>query len=172
MVVERQVVIRAITEDDLGRVLEINQANVPEVGSIDADRLRFLVAESSVAVAVDVDGTIAGFCVVLPLGSSYDSVNYRWFASRYDDVAYLDRVAFDERFRRRGLGTALYAHVERRLSSLDRVDALALEVNVDPPNEGSLAFHARHGFVEVGRQHTPYGITVAMMRKPLSDGPA
>jgi predicted GNAT superfamily acetyltransferase len=164
--------IRPVTDDDLDRVLEINQANVPEVGPIDAQRLRFLIDESTLSLVVDVDGEPAGFCVVLPLGSHYASVNYRWFVERYDDVAYLDRVAFHAAFRRRGLGSALYADVERRLASLDGVGALALEVNVDPPNPGSLAFHASHGFVEVGRQDTPYGITVAMMRKPLSAGPA
>ena len=164
--------IRPIADGDVDRVLEINQDNVPEVGSIDAGRLRFLIAESAMSLLVDVGGTTAGFCVVLPLGSTYDSVNYRWFADRYDDVAYLDRVAFDAGFLRRGLGSILYAEVERRLASRPGVTALALEVNVDPPNPGSLAFHARHGFVEVGRQHTPYGITVAMMRKVVNAGPA
>jgi hypothetical protein len=48
--------------------------------------------------------------------------------------------------------------------------AIALEVNVDPPNAPSLAFHARHGFGEVGRQDTPYGIVVSMQRKELDEG--
>jgi len=45
---------------------------------------------------------------------------------------------------------------------------LALEVNVDPPNEGSLRFHERLGFVEVGQQDTPYGIRVSMQMRPVS----
>jgi predicted GNAT superfamily acetyltransferase len=165
--------IRELRPGDVAAVRAINEANVPEVGSADEDRLRFLIAESAIALVVVVEGAIAGFCLVLPLGSSYDSVNYRWFSSRYDDVMYLDRVAFDERFRRRGLGTLLYDEVERRVAASGAA-ALALEVNADPPNTPSLAFHEGRGFVEVGRQNTPYGIVVSMMRKELaiSDDPA
>jgi len=43
-----------------------------------------------------------------------------------------------------------------------------LEVNADPPNEGSLRFHARLGFVEVGQQDTPYGIRVSMQMRPTT----
>ena len=50
----------------------------------------------------------------------------------------------------------------------DDVDHLALEVNADPPNEGSLRFHARLGFVEVGQQDTPYGIRVSMQMRPVT----
>jgi predicted GNAT superfamily acetyltransferase len=161
------VVVRDAEPGDLDRLHEINAANVPEVGDVDRARLQFLLDESTVALVVDVAGEVAGFCVVLPLGSSYESVNYRWFSDRYDDVAYLDRVAVDARYRRRGLGSALYRAVERRVAAAG-VAAVALEVNVDPPNEPSLAFHARQGYREVGRQDTPYGIVVAMMRKEVA----
>lgn len=164
--------IREIDERDLGRLLEINQANVPAVGSIDPDRLRFLVAESVVALVVDVEGLLAGFALVLPLGSGYDSVNYRWFAARYDDIAYLDRVAFDASSQRLGLGRRLYGEIEQRLARIDGVDALALEVNIDPPNDASLAFHRRLGFAEIGRQDTDYGVTVSMQIKRPIGGPA
>ena len=159
--------IRTTTADDLERLLEINQANVPEVGSIDLDRMRFLVDESAIALTVAAEGRIAGFCLVLAPGSSYDSLNYRWFMDRYDDVLYLDRVAIDETYRGRGLGSALYAEVERRMAAdHGAMTGLTLEVNVDPPNEPSLRFHVAHGFEEVGRQESK-GIEVGLMLKPL-----
>ena len=77
---------------------------------------------------------------------------------------YLDRVAFDAAAQGRGLGTLLYAEVDRLMTPRE-ANHLALEVNVDPPNEPSLAFHARRGFVEVGRQDTPYGIRVSMQMR-------
>ena len=160
------VLIRDLTDDDLARVHEINQANVPEVGSVDAERLAFIVAESELALVVELDGAVVGFCLVLGPGSTYDSVNYRWFMDRYDDVWYLDRVAFDESAQGRGLGTALYVEVARRMAGSGL--PLALEVNVDPPNEASLAFHAKHQFVEVGRQ-TAKGIEVSLMLRPAID---
>ena len=161
------VVIRPIEHVDLVRILEINQANVPEVGSVDADRMAFLLGESPIALAVELEGTIVGFCLVMTSGSVYDSVNYRWFTERFDDFMYLDRVAFDADAQGRGLGTLLYAEVDRLMAEADTASNLALEVNIEPPNEPSLAFHARRGFVEVGQQDTPYGIRVSMQMRPV-----
>jgi predicted GNAT superfamily acetyltransferase len=160
--------IRPVEPGDLDHILAINEANTPEVGSVDAERMRFIVGESPIALAVEVGETIAGFCLVLGSNSSYDSVNYRWFTERYDGFMYLDRVAFAASHRGQGLGTLLYAQVDRAMADLGDVGALALEVNVDPPNEGSLRFHERLGFVEVGQQDTPYGIRVSMQMRPVS----
>jgi uncharacterized protein len=162
-----QVVIRSIELVDLGRILEINQANVPDVGSVDADRMAYLLEESPIALAVELDGLVVGFCLVMPSDTGYDSVNYRWFTERHDDFMYLDRVAFDAAAQGRGLGTLLYAEVDRLMAERGDASRLALEVNVDPPNEPSLAFHARRGFVEVGQQDTPYGIRVSMQMRPV-----
>ncbi len=157
------VTIRDMAPADLERVLEINEANVPEVGPLDADRLQFLVDESAFSLVVEADNAIAGFCVVLGQASSYDSVNYLWFMEHYDDVHYLDRVAFDASAQGQGLGSLLYGDVDRRLAKLGV--GLTLEVNIDPPNEPSLAFHRKHGYVEVGRQMSK-GIEVSLMHKP------
>ncbi len=159
--------IRPMDAVDLPVVLAINEANVPEVGAIDRARLDFLVAESELSLVVESAGSIAGFCIVLGPGSTYDSVNYRWFMERYDDAMYLDRVAFQEAFRGKGLGTALYERVHEFVRSSAGMNRWTLEVNVDPPNVPSLGFHAARGFVEVGRQPTPYGITVSMMERTL-----
>ena len=160
-------------EGDLPRVLEINEANVPEVGPLDAGRLRFLVDESAIALVVDdrLDGLI-GFCLVLAPGSTYDSVNYTWFMEHHPDSLYLDRVAFDARARGNGFGTALYAEVDR-LMGRDHPDAgaLTLEVNVDPPNEPSLRFHTKLGFEPVGRQVSK-GIVVSLMRRDTGAAPS
>lgn len=160
-------VIRTIEPNDVARILEINEANTPEVGSVDAARLASIVAESPIALAVEAEGVIVGFCLVLSSDSSYDSVNYRWFTQRYEDFMYLDRVAFAASHRGRGLGTLLYAEVDRAVAALGIARHLALEVNVDPPNEGSLRFHERLGFVEVGQQDTPYGIRVSMQMRAV-----
>jgi predicted GNAT superfamily acetyltransferase len=164
--------IREMTAADLARVLAINEGNVPEVGSIDMAQLEFLVEEAELALVVQPDEQeIAGFCLVLGQHSTYQSVNYRWFMDRYDDAWYLDRVAFDTEYRGRGLGTMLYDHVHEQVSAAPGIARWTLEVNVDPPNEPSLGFHAARGFVEVGRQHTPYGITVSLMSRPTTPPP-
>ncbi|MGA9279330.1 GNAT family N-acetyltransferase [Ilumatobacter sp.] len=162
------VTFRPILPSDLDVVEQINAANVPEVGPVDHDRMTFLVDESAIALAAEIDGEVIGFCLVLPPGSSYDSLNYRWFAEHYPTAMYLDRVAFDESVVGRGYGTAMYAEVARTIEA-DFSDAagLTLEVNVDPPNEPSLAFHRKLGFTAVGRQASK-GIEVEMMHRPTT----
>lgn len=161
--------IRAIEERDLERIVEINEANVPEVGPIDLDRLRFLLAESVISPCVVGDDRVLGFCLVLAPGSTYDSVNYRYFMDRYEDALYLDRVAFEAAAQGRGLGRLLYGHVlDVMRSEHPAMPRLALEVNTDPPNEPSLEFHRRLGFVEVARQMSK-GLEVSLMTRLVDD---
>jgi predicted GNAT superfamily acetyltransferase len=160
------VALRPIMPDDVDRILEINEANVPDVGPVDQPRLEYLIDESAIAIAVELEGDVVGFCLVFADQSSYDSINYLWFRQQYPRSMYLDRVAFDSAAQGRGLGTALYAEVDRRLRTEHDADGLGLEVNVDPPNETSLRFHDKLGFVEVGRQMSK-GIEVSLMHRPL-----
>ena len=81
-------------------------------------------------------------------GRPYDSANYRWFAARYDDFLYLDRVAVGERHRRRGVGGAIYEEMELRARPSGR---MLCEVNLEPPNHPSLAFHSARGSVSPAR---------------------
>ncbi len=86
-----------------------------------------------------------------------------WFGERYEDFVYLDRVAVDAASQGRGVGAALYAEVERQADAT----WFTLEVNLRPRNDGSLRFHDRLGFVEVGQQETNYGALVSLMAKRL-----
>jgi uncharacterized protein len=139
-------VVRPVTPADLPRLLEINQANVPAVGSVDLDRLGFLVAESPIALAVELDAELVGFCLVLAADSAYDSVNYRWFTERHDRFMYLDRVAFDAAARRKGLGTLLYGELDRLLRERGDVDHLALGGQHRPAERGFTALPRRARF--------------------------
>jgi predicted GNAT superfamily acetyltransferase len=161
------IVLRDMTAAELKLILEINEANVPAVGSATVAHLRHLHAESAIALVTEVDGEVAGFCIVFGPGADYESVNYRWFMEHRPTSMYLDRVAFDGRFHGRGLGTEMYAEVDGRIRE-DHPDStgLSLEVNIDPPNDPSLAFHRKLGFTEVGRQMSK-GIKVSLMHRAI-----
>ncbi len=156
--------IRPVRSTDLGACVALNNSAVPAVSETDSARLAALIAESRLAlVAAEGDG-IVGFCVNFGPGASYSSVNYRWFCDRYDDFVYLDRIAVDANHRNAGIGAAMYAAVEEHVAG---APWLLCEVNLRPRNDGSLRFHERLGFVEVGQQETDYGFLVSMLAKDL-----
>lgn len=164
--------IRPVLSSDLPRLHALNQACVPEVGPVAVDDWQSLADLTAISLVTEVPEESgwapAGFCFVMGPGADYGSVNYRWFMERYDDAFYLDRVAVDERHRGRGIAGRMYAAVCAEITrTRPEITRLTLEVNVDPPNQVSLAFHARQGFTEVGRQMTPYGIEVSLMEKAL-----
>jgi predicted GNAT superfamily acetyltransferase len=163
------VLIRAYEAGDLPAIHAINQAEVPAVGSETVDALAHIASESIVALVAEVKSEIAGFCLVLGPGADYGSMNYVWFSERYDDFAYLDRVAISPAHQRQGVGRQLYSEVERVIF-LRRPLAtdFTLEVNLRPRNHQSLGFHATLGFVEVGQRETDYGTLVSLMSKPLT----
>jgi predicted GNAT superfamily acetyltransferase len=157
------VIIRDIMPSDLSAVHAINEAGAPGVHSESPEHLAAITGESSIAIVAEVDGVVAGFCQVVPPGARYASVNYTWFCAHYEDFVYLDRVAVAADHRNRGIGSRLYEEVERRT----RAEWLLLEVNLRPRNDGSLRFHARKGFLEVGQQETDYGALVSLLAKRL-----
>lgn len=158
--------IRDARATDLDAVLALNETAVPAVNSIDFEQMRWF-ADNAAYFRVAADGkSIAAFLIGLRPGTSYDSVNYRWFCDNYDDFGYIDRIAVADHARRLGLASMLYADFEACLPS--DVAVMTCEVNLEPPNETSMRFHERHGFRRVGEQQSEGGSKrVALMEKRL-----
>ena len=160
--------IRPLVTADLGVVLDLNASEVPKVGPVTAEALADLVTLSDLAlVAVDGD-RLAGMLIALAPGAAYGSPNYGFFERRGTDHLYVDRVAVAAHARRRGVASALYDAVEAHARATGRTE-VTCEVNVEPRNEGSLAFHAARGFVEVGQQDVG-DHRVAMLVLPVPGG--
>ncbi len=160
--------IRTHRPDDLAAMLEVNQANVPEVGSLDEAKLEALLAESSFVRVIELEGRVVGLLVVLCEGAGYGSPNYAWFGARHERFTYVDRVALLPEARGGGWGPALY-HAVQTYTELTERPVICAEVNVEPPNPRSLHFHERFGFVSVAETE-PYepGYRVAMVEKALT----
>lgn len=159
--------IRPYRSDDRAVVLEINEANVPDVGPLDDAKLDLLLDEAVLFLVVEVDEVIVGLMILLGPGGQYPSPNYRWFSEHYEDFLYVDRIALAEAARGQGWGPALYGQFEATARERS-VDVMTAEVNTVPLNERSLRFHAISGFEEVARCQ-PYGghEEVAMLVKAV-----
>ncbi len=156
--------LRPVTDADRAAVLRLNEQDVHLLAPMDEARLELLRSLADRFDVIEVDGAFGGFVVTFTAGTAYDSENYRWFSERYGDgFLYLDRVVVDPAMRRRGVGGAVYDMVEAVASAYG---LLALEVNLVPRNDASLAFHAARGFVEVGRRGDDEHL-VAMLEKQL-----
>ncbi len=162
--------IRDMQAGDLTAVMRLNNDNVPAVSLIDLDELQkdVQLAEHALVVADTATSEPHGFCTTFASGISEDlGVNYAWFTDRYPAFVYLDRVVIDTPFQSQGRGELLYAEVERRIRATGATDLFVCEVNLQPRNEGSLRFHARLGFEQVGEQESKLGLIVAMLAKRL-----
>ncbi|MFL2948969.1 MAG: GNAT family N-acetyltransferase [Candidatus Poseidoniaceae archaeon] len=140
--------VRSLGPEDVPRMVEINEQGLPGTGKVTEAEMTDLLSLSTLALGVDDEGVIAGFVLCLLPNTRYGSLNYKWFNERYDEFLYVDRVAVAEEARSGGLGSALYdavaAHAERLAYPV------AAEVSLRPPNPGSMRFHARHGFDQIG----------------------
>jgi len=136
-------------EAQLQSIYDLNQANTPEVGSLDSmNHLKKLIKLSAYNLLVLSNDEIAGFIICMREDSTYGSENYKFFAQRLKKFLYVDRVAIDERHRRAGLGQAIYENIFTQASN-DNLP-IALEVNIQPVNQPSLNFHEKMGFDRIG----------------------
>jgi predicted GNAT superfamily acetyltransferase len=128
-------------------MLALNQANLVETSALTLDALEQLVVASFASLVVE-DG--AGMLIALDQDADYGSPNFLWFRARYERFVYIDRVIVAAAARGRGVARGLYAHLFGAMRAAGHSLAVA-EVNLEPPNPGSDAFHAQLGFAEVGR---------------------
>lgn len=161
----RGVVVRPATAGDHPAVRALNDASTPHVNALTDDQFAWLATHVDYFRVAELDGAFAGFVMAIRRGTPYWSGNYAWFTARFEDFIYLDRVVVSPTARRGGVGRALYADLVE--FARGRWPRITLEVNVRPPNPGSIAFHESLGFVRVGAR-TYDDNEVAMFELPVS----
>ncbi|MET0337506.1 MAG: GNAT family N-acetyltransferase [Caulobacter sp.] len=127
-------------------VLALNNANKVETSLLNQAELDAMAANAWRAWVIgDADAVLIAF----DQDGDYDSPNFLWFRDRYERFVYIDRVIVAERARGMGMARALYEAAMSEMR-LDGHNIFCCEVNSDPPNPGSDAFHLALGFEEVG----------------------
>ena len=166
-----QPIVRNIVSTDVTRVLEINNANTPGVSELTLSELEMDLSNSLHALAVDNEhGEVCAFCITFAPDAPDAGINHQWFNERYESFVYLDRIAIDSNHQNRGLGALLYQKVEQYMLNSAEHSILCCEVNLEPPNPGSLRFHHRIGFTEVGQSIPEYAnYRVSYLSKLLSE---
>ena len=157
--------IRPVTHADLSSVQLLNEHALPHVNSIPISDFEAFVEMSSLFVVVETDEEIVAFLIVLGPGQTYDSENYSYFSQHYSSFDYIDRIVVSADHQGKKIGTALYSYLEEQTKE----QCICCEVNLKPPNPGSITFHTKMGFKEVGQQHSEEGKKwVSLMVKDLN----
>jgi predicted GNAT superfamily acetyltransferase len=143
--------LRNATTHDFPALLALNAEQVRFLSPLDAPRLAHLHAESVWHQVLESKAGVCAFLLAFAPGADYDSPNYRWFEARSGRFLYVDRIVVAASAQGQGCGRRLY----EALFDFARkagFEAVVCEYDLDPPNPVSAAFHARFGFVEIGRQ--------------------
>lgn len=158
--------IDAITRDIEPAILALNNEHAEELSWLEAERLSELVSRAFYARRI---GDLEAFLLAFDQDADYDSPNFLWFKTRYPRFVYVDRIAVAAVARGRGHARRLYEDLFASASQ-ERHAVIVCEVNSDPPNPASDAFHAALGFSEVGEASIHDGRkSVRYFAKPLCD---
>lgn len=156
--------IEPITRDIEPSVLALNNEHAEELSWLEPERLSKLVSGAFYARRI---GYLEAFLLAFDQDADYDSPNFLWFKARYPRFVYVDRIAVAAAARGRGHARSLYGDLfGAALAKGHKV--VVCEVNSDPPNPASDAFHAALGFSEVGQAAIHGGKkTVRYFARPL-----
>ena len=158
--------LRGAGPGDTGAIVALNEEVVAVTSPMDAARFGELRALASDCIVAEDEGTVVGFVLAMRQGAAYDNGNFDWFSARLDKFVYIDRIAISEAGRGKGLGGRLYAQVAGA-ARRDGCLVMCAEMDLEPPNEQSLAFHRKQGFEEIGTRRLESGKTVSMQAKRL-----
>lgn len=160
------VTVRDAAPEDEEFILALNAASTPAVAEMDRDDYREIAGWAHRVLVAEIGGKPCGFLILIRPGSDYSSDNYGWFEETFDNHLYIDRIAVSESAKGQGAGRAFYDEAARIAEKLGE-DRLTCEVNEDPPNPDSMAFHTRLGFRRLLSRTSRSGKVVAMLEKPL-----
>ncbi|WP_066582172.1 GNAT family N-acetyltransferase [Cellulomonas timonensis] len=161
--------LRPALPGDVPALAALNDAAAPAVNALGVEGLAAHLPRCDLALVVDdAAGRPQALILALTPGADYDSENYRWFAEHRPGSMYVDRIVVAPSAHGHGIGRALHDAVVERARALG-LDEVTCEVNLDPPNPQSLAFHRRLGFAQIGEQSTHGGaVRVAMLMRAVA----
>ena len=158
--------MRPAQDQDFERILAINQAGRPGVSPLALAELAAIRADAPLFEVAEIGPELAGYVIAYVDRNVYDGEEFNWFKRHFTHFLYIDQIAVAQSARRAGVGAQMYQLLKQRARK-QALTSLTCEVNLEPPNPVSLAFHTRQRFIEVGTLATSDGRTVSLRRKEL-----
>ena len=150
------IIFSKIDETNIEGCFNLNQDNVPEVGSTSIEEFDNLVQNSDFSLCATFDEKIVGFLICFQDTSKTKSFmykikhkNFNEFKNRINNFMYIDRIAIDVDYRNNGLATIFYENLLEHCLEVD-VENITAEINLLPTeNEPSLKFHEKLQFIQI-----------------------
>ena len=145
---------RPVLPAELPALRALNDRHIPAVNALALPELAAL-AEGALLALAAWEGTEPR-ALLLAFGPEGPArgPNHAWIRAHAPGAAYIDRIVVDAPARGHGLGRVLYTTLAERAAAAG-LTTLGCEVNLDPPNPESLAFHTRLGFHRLGEATDP-----------------
>lgn len=160
--------IRSVRDEDVDQLVELNNRAVPAVSDLTPASLKELLDSALTCLVAELEGRPVGMLLCLQEGtSSYKSPNYAWVSANVPAFAYIDRIFVAEEARGQQIGEQLYKALFDHEKTAGR--PFVCEVNSRPPNPGSMKFHKRLGFSEIGEMDHGDKAVVFLKREPGSE---
>jgi predicted GNAT superfamily acetyltransferase len=155
--------LRAVATDDQPALLALNNAHAAALSWQSPVQFSALLAQACWART---SGAGDALLIALDQDATYDNPNFAWLAQRFARFVYIDRVVVSAPAQGRGLAGALYLELKIQARAWGH-ERLVCEINLDPPNPLSVAFHEKLGFGQVGQADLPNGKRVGYFACPL-----
>jgi len=143
-------------------LVALNNAHAAELSPLGPERFAAMIDAAFLAARI---GEADALLLAFDQAADYDSANFLWFHDRFARFVYVDRIVVSPAARGRGLARMLYEALFERARAAGHA-RLVCEVNADPPNPASDAFHAALGFGEIGAARLANGKTVRYYERP------
>lgn len=161
--------LRPLADADRAALLRLNGDNYPAVHTLDAATLGWLLAFGGGhhLVAVDEAGAVLGYLLSFASTSDYDDSEIAELRRRVaEPFCYICQVVVAPAQRGRGIARALYTAVAS-IARARGARLLCCDVNTNPPNPDSFAFHRCLGFGELGPGTASNGFAIVFLAKKI-----
>jgi uncharacterized protein len=129
-------------------LLLLNNASAKETSALDEAGLKALLDMAFYARGIDRGAT--AFLIALEHNAAYLNPNFMWFQASRESFVYIDRVIVSISARGQGMARVLYEDLMAAAKRRGH-DRVVCEINIEPPNPISEAFHIAMGFNAVGQ---------------------
>lgn len=167
-------IFEPINKRTIKKCHELNEKNVPNVGSKSIEGLANSLENSDYSECIHFENQVIGF-VICFLDSektkSYmkemDHKNFREISNRVSNFLYIDRIAVDSNYRNKKLGSQLYSNIIN-FSKNNSIESLTAEINLLPSiNIPSFEFHKKFDFKEIDTVQYSEDYKVSLQKKEI-----